>query len=175
MTAKSTQDVLNALEGLKAGLQRRKVTVNSNAEDVAPLQASHLRRGEANFKNIDQPISTYAAKSTYKVMKDGKMVGMSMFAGYSYNEHMQLLLRWVDADAVEMTCIRWFGVKNTPAPRKSRLNRTNKPKLRCASPRYPIRLRPAKTTPIAGAADIVITKGCRAFLPWPAHSLSEAC
>ena len=175
MTAKSTQDVLNALEGMKAGLQRRKVTVNSNAEDVAPLQASHLRRGEANFKNIDQPISTYAAKSTDKVMKDGKMVGMSMFAGYSYNEHMQLLLRWVDADAVEMTCIRWFGVKNTPAPRKSRLNRTNKPKLRCASPRYPIWLRPAKTTPIAGAADIVITKGCRAFLPWPAHGLSEAC
>lgn len=175
MTAKSTQDVLNALEGMKAGLHKCKGTFSANAEDVAPLHASHLRREEANFKTTDWPISTYAAKSTDKVMKDGKMVGMSMFAGYSYNEHTQLSLRWVDADAVEMTCIRWFGVKNTPAPRKSRLNRTNKPKLRCASPRYPIRLRPAKTTPIAGAADMVITKGCRAFVPWPAHSLSEAC
>lgn len=175
MTAKSTQDVLDALEGMKADLHKRKVTVNSNAEDVVPFHASHLRRGEANFKTIDQPISTYAAKSADKVMKDGKMVGMSMFAGYSYNEHTQLSLGWIDAAAVETTCIRWFGMKNTPAPRKPWLNRTNKPKLRCASPRYPIRLRPTKTTPIVGAADILISIGCRAFGPWPAHSLSEAC
>ena len=77
MTAKSTQDVLDALEGMKADLHKRKVTVNSNAEDVAPFHASHLRRGEANFKTIDQPISTYAAKSADKVMKDGKMKNYS--------------------------------------------------------------------------------------------------
>lgn len=175
MTAKSTQDVLDALEGMKAGLHKRKVTVNSNAEDVAPLHASHLRRGEANFKNIDQPISTYAAKSADKVLKDGKMVGMSMFAGYSYNEHTQLSLGWIDADAAEATFMCWFGVKKTRAPRKPRLNRKNKPKSRCALRRYPIRLRLAQTTPIAGTADILITIECRAFGPWPAQSLSEAC
>jgi vanillate/3-O-methylgallate O-demethylase len=50
---------------------------------------------------MDLPLSNYASSSYDRIMKDGKMVGLSMFAGYSYNERRMLSLGTVDADIKE--------------------------------------------------------------------------
>ena len=89
------------LEEMQDLPHRRKVTFEWNAEDVARVHASHLDPGRSNFKTIDIPISNYASTSADKVMRNGKMVGISMFAGYSYNERAQLSLGIVDPDIGE--------------------------------------------------------------------------
>ncbi|MDE2912137.1 MAG: aminomethyl transferase family protein [Paracoccaceae bacterium] len=85
-----------ALEAMHDRPHRRKVTFEWNPEDVARIHASHLRPGLANFKTIDIPISNYAATSADRVMKAGRIAGLSMFAGYSYNERAQLSLGFVE-------------------------------------------------------------------------------
>lgn len=90
-----------ALERIHDGPHRRKVTFEWNPEDVARVHASHLDPGKPNCKTIDIPISNYASTSADKVLKDGRIVGMSMFAGYSYNERAQLSLGFVEPDIEE--------------------------------------------------------------------------
>lgn len=90
-----------ALEKIHDGPHRRKVTFEWNPEDVARVHASHLDPGKPNCKTIDIPISNYASTSADKVLKDGRIVGMSMFAGYSYNERAQLSLGFVEPDIEE--------------------------------------------------------------------------
>ncbi len=90
-----------ALEKIHDGPHRRKVTFEWNPEDVARVHASHLDPGKPNCKTIDIPISNYASTSADKVLKDGRLVGMSMFAGYSYNERAQLSLGFVEPDIEE--------------------------------------------------------------------------
>jgi vanillate/3-O-methylgallate O-demethylase len=51
------------------------------------------------YKYIDLPLANYASASFDKILnKDGKIVGFSMFAGYSYNESSMLSLGIVDPD-----------------------------------------------------------------------------
>jgi len=90
-----------ALEKMKDQPHRRKVTFEWNAEDVMKVHASHLVPGGKNFKTIDLPLSNYASTSADKIMMGDKMVGVSMFAGYSYNERANLSLGFVDADINE--------------------------------------------------------------------------
>ena len=71
--------------------KRRKVTLAWNGEDVAKVFAS-MFTGENRYKYIDLPLSNYA-NSNYD-----KVVGFSMFTGYSYNERSMLSLATVDAD-----------------------------------------------------------------------------
>lgn len=85
-----------ALERMKDKPHRRKVTFEWNAEDVVKVHASHLTPGSPNFKTIDLPLSNYASTSADKVMMGDKMVGVSMFSGYSYNERANLSLGFVD-------------------------------------------------------------------------------
>ncbi len=63
--------------------------IASNFEDGVP------------YKWIDFPQPNYASSSADMVMRDGKMVGMSMFNGYSYNERCVLSLGVVE-QAVEV-------------------------------------------------------------------------
>jgi vanillate/3-O-methylgallate O-demethylase len=77
---------------------RREVTLAWNRDDVLKLFASTLERGEP-FKYLDMPLSNYGSASYDRVLKDGKTVGASMFAGYSYNERSYLSLAVVDPDA----------------------------------------------------------------------------
>jgi len=86
-----------ALEKMNARPQRKKVTFAWNGEDVAKAYKSLLEAGDP-YKFIDLPISNYASSSYDKVMKGGKTVGLSMFAGYSYNERSVLSLGVVDPD-----------------------------------------------------------------------------
>ena len=49
-------------------------------------------------KYIDLPLSNYTSASYDNVTRGGKTVGLSMFAGYSYNERSMLSLGVVNSD-----------------------------------------------------------------------------
>ena len=67
------------------------------------LEEDHL--GDP-YKYIDMPLSNYTSASYDKLLKGGKTVGVSMFAGYSYNERSYLSLAVVDPDIEVGTEVR---------------------------------------------------------------------
>jgi vanillate/3-O-methylgallate O-demethylase len=85
-----------ALERMDKASQRRKVTLAWNGEDVAKVIASLLSTDEAPYKYIDLPLANYSSANYDMLMKDGKLVGLSLFTGYSYNERSVLSLATVD-------------------------------------------------------------------------------
>jgi vanillate/3-O-methylgallate O-demethylase len=87
-----------ALEKMADEPQPKKVTFAWNADDVAKVFRSTLEPGEEHYKYIDLPLSNYTSASYDKIVSGGKMVGFSMFAGYSYNERSMLSLGVVDPD-----------------------------------------------------------------------------
>jgi vanillate/3-O-methylgallate O-demethylase len=98
-----------ALARLKdAPTNRKKVTFEWNPEDVVKVIASAFQ-DEIPYKWIDFPQPNYASSSADMVMHDGKMVGMSMFNGYSYNERRVLSLGVVNQDIREgdVLTLRW--------------------------------------------------------------------
>ncbi len=86
-----------ALEKMAGKPHRRKVTLAWNADDVLKAFRSMLEQGDP-YKYIDMPLSNYTSASYDKLLKGGKTVGMSMFAGYSYNERSYLSLGVVNPD-----------------------------------------------------------------------------
>jgi len=90
-----------ALEKISKEPQRRKVTFAWNSDDVAKVFRSMLEPGADHYKYIDLPLSNYASASFDKILKGGRIVGASMFAGYSYNERSMLSLGIVDPDIRE--------------------------------------------------------------------------
>ena len=89
-----------ALLEMKEKPQRKKVTFEWNPEDVMKVIASGFEEGTP-YKWIDFPQPNYNSASADMIMKDGKMVGMSMFNGYSWNERRVLSLGVVDHDIQE--------------------------------------------------------------------------
>ena len=87
-----------ALEKIANQPHRRKVTFAWNADDVAKVFRSMLDPGHEHYKYIDLPLSNYTSASYDKLTNGGKNVGVSMFAGYSYNERSMLSLGVVDPD-----------------------------------------------------------------------------
>jgi vanillate/3-O-methylgallate O-demethylase len=87
----------DALQALGDEPTRRKVTLAWNGEDVANAMGTLFEGGEP-AKYIDIPLSNYATWPNDKVLRDGAMVGVSTFSGYSYNERSYLSLAVVDAD-----------------------------------------------------------------------------
>ena len=77
---------------------RRKVTYAWNADDVGAIFRSMLNPGEPHYKYVDLPLSNYASASFDKIVHNGRIVGASMFAGYSYNERAMLSLGIADPD-----------------------------------------------------------------------------
>jgi vanillate/3-O-methylgallate O-demethylase len=75
----------------------KKVTLAWNGEDVAQAIGTMFEKGDA-VKYIDVPLSNYATWPYDKVLRDGEMVGVSTFSGYSYNERSYLSLAMVDVD-----------------------------------------------------------------------------
>ena len=86
-----------ALEAMEPDSQRRKVTLAWNGDDVARILSSFFV-GENNFKYFDLPLANYASSNYDAVKVGGKVVGVSMFTGYSYNERTALSLATVDGD-----------------------------------------------------------------------------
>ncbi len=67
-----------------------------NNDDVNKVLASMFAPPGENYKFIDLPLSNYASSSFDAVMSGGKVVGASMFSGYSYNERKMLSLGFVE-------------------------------------------------------------------------------
>ena len=86
-----------ALEKIAGKPHRRKVTLAWNTDDVVKAFRSLFEQGDP-YKYIDVPLSNYTSASYDKLVNQGKMVGLSMFAGYSYNERSMLSLAVVDPD-----------------------------------------------------------------------------
>ena len=88
----------SALETIDPAVQRRKVTLAWNSEDVAKLLASPVGP-EPGYQFFDLPNANYGSSNFDSVVDaDGKIVGLSMFTGYSANERIALSLATVDPD-----------------------------------------------------------------------------
>jgi vanillate/3-O-methylgallate O-demethylase len=79
------------------------VTFAWNGDDVGKAFRSMFEPGAEHYKYIDLPLSNYTSSSFDKVMDGSKIVGASMFAGYSYNERSMLSLGIVDPGVKEGT------------------------------------------------------------------------
>ena len=86
-----------ALEAMQDKPQRKKVTLAWNGEDVIKAYASLFQEGDI-YKYIDLPISNYTSATHDRIMVSDKIVGLSMFSGYSYNERSMLSLAVLDED-----------------------------------------------------------------------------
>jgi vanillate/3-O-methylgallate O-demethylase len=87
-----------ALEKMADGPHRKKVTLAWNADDVVEIFRSMLDPSGENYKYIDLPLSNYTSATYDRIMHKGRMVGFSMFSGYSFNERSMLSLGVVDPD-----------------------------------------------------------------------------
>ncbi len=76
---------------------RKKVTLEWNADDLADVYASLFREGPTN-KFVDLPVPWRSASHHDTVSKDGEAVGMSMWAAYMVNERELLSLAVVDVE-----------------------------------------------------------------------------
>ena len=88
----------SALEAMQGKPHRKKVTFEWNTDDVLKVIESSMRPGEENYKWIDFPQHNYASSSFDRVMMGDKLVGLSMFNGFSFNERSMLSLGVVDPD-----------------------------------------------------------------------------
>ena len=89
-----------ALEKMADTPQRVKVTLAWHGEDVARAMETLFEKGDP-VKYIDLPLSNYSTWPNDKVLRNGAMVGVSTFSGYSSNESSMLSLAMVDAEHAE--------------------------------------------------------------------------
>jgi glycine cleavage system aminomethyltransferase T len=80
--------------------KRKKVTLAWHGEDVTRALGT-LFQEEGRAKYIDLPLSNYSTWPNDKVLKDGELVGVSTFSGYSSNESSMLSLAIVDVEQSE--------------------------------------------------------------------------
>ncbi len=85
-----------ALEKMAGKPHRKKVTFAWNGDDLAKIYASLFVPGSEPYKFFDLPIANYASASYDAIKMGNKVVGFSMFGGYSYNERTGLSLGVVD-------------------------------------------------------------------------------
>ncbi len=90
-----------ALEKMAGKPHRKKVTFAWNGDDLAKIYASLFVPGIEPYKFFDLPIANYSSASYDAVKMGGKVVGFSMFGGYSYNERTGLSLGVVDPNINE--------------------------------------------------------------------------
>jgi len=87
-----------ALEKKAQGPHRKKATFAWNPDDLLKVFASLLVPGEVNYKYWDFPNCNYASSTFDRIERRGRLVGFSMFGGYSYNERTALSLGIVEPD-----------------------------------------------------------------------------
>ena len=85
-----------ALEALDTASQRRKVTLAWNPQDTLKVLGSLFQSEEPVYKHLDLPVSNYASANYDSILQGGKLVGFSMFTGYTYNERSVLSLSTID-------------------------------------------------------------------------------
>jgi vanillate/3-O-methylgallate O-demethylase len=87
-----------ALQVLQHQPQRKKVTFEWHPEDLATIYRSMFDPSMPSYKYMDIPNFNYGSSSYDAVLKNGRVVGFSMFGGTSFNERRALSLGVVDAD-----------------------------------------------------------------------------
>jgi vanillate/3-O-methylgallate O-demethylase len=85
-----------ALEKMADKQSRKKVTLVWNGDDIARVFGSLFDPASDPSKYIDLPLANYATLPFDKVVKDGKIVGLSTYTGYTFNERAMLSLGIVD-------------------------------------------------------------------------------
>ncbi len=118
-----------ALEKMAGKPHRRKVTLAWNADDVLKAFRSMLEPGDP-YKYLDMPLSNYTSASYDKLLKGGKTVGLSMFAGYSYNERSYLSLGVVDPDIELGTEVKLVWGEEGGGSKKTTVERHKQPEIR---------------------------------------------
>ena len=92
----------DALEKIDPATQRRKVTLEWNAEDLTKIFGSLFDVDGPNYKFFDLPLANYGSANYDSVVDaGGNNVGFSMFTGYSSNERRGLSLATVNPDVPE--------------------------------------------------------------------------
>lgn len=88
-----------ALQQMDPQAQRQKVTLAWDGDDVATIHASMYQKDNLPYKFFDLPNANYGASNFDSVVDEsGKVVGLSMFTGYSWNEKRPLSLAIVDPE-----------------------------------------------------------------------------
>jgi vanillate/3-O-methylgallate O-demethylase len=86
-----------ALENMAGKPGRKKVTLVWNADDFARAFHSLCEPGSDIRKYVDLPLANYATLPYDKVLKNGNVVGLSTYTGYTYNERAMISLAMIDA------------------------------------------------------------------------------
>ena len=89
-----------ALEQKKDQPHRRKVTLALDNEDIVRVMSSMLQTGD-KAKFLEFPNAVYAMHPYDAVLKNGKMVGISTWIGYTVNAGRFLALAMVDESVAE--------------------------------------------------------------------------
>ena len=118
-----------ALERMANQPYRKKVTFAWNTDDVAKAFRSMFEPGPI-YRFIDLPLSNYASASYDRVLVGGKTVGLSMFAGYSYNEKSMLSLGIVDPDIREGEEVKLTWGEENGGTKKTTVERHKQIELR---------------------------------------------
>jgi vanillate/3-O-methylgallate O-demethylase len=91
-----------ALEKIAESPRRKKVTLVWNGDDVARVFRSLCQPGSDITKYIDLPLANYSSLPYDKVTKGGKIVGLSTYTGYTYNERAMISLAMIDIEHSEL-------------------------------------------------------------------------
>jgi glycine cleavage system aminomethyltransferase T len=86
-----------ALEETVNNQKRKKVTLVWNGEDIARVFGSLFADGRGIAKYIDLPLANYSTLPYDKVLKNGKIIGISTYTGYTYNERAMISLAVVES------------------------------------------------------------------------------
>ena len=87
----------DALKEIDPATQRKKVTLEWNADDMKKIVGSMFDPEGEQYKFFDLPLANYANSNYDKVVDaDGRTIGLSMFTGYSFNEKKALSLGTID-------------------------------------------------------------------------------
>jgi glycine cleavage system aminomethyltransferase T len=87
-----------ALEKIASNPKCQKVTLVWNGDDVTRAFGSLFHGGGSKAKYIDLPLANYATLPFDKVLKGGKIVGVSTYTGYTYNESSMISLAMIDVE-----------------------------------------------------------------------------
>jgi glycine cleavage system aminomethyltransferase T len=112
------REALERLVNIDPKLQRRKVTLVWNDDDVTAAIGSLLHKGPG-AKFIDLPKARYALHQEDKVLRDGRQVGVSLDCGYIANERAMVSLAAIDTalskPGTEVTVL-WGEQPNSAKP-----------------------------------------------------------
>jgi vanillate/3-O-methylgallate O-demethylase len=92
----------SAVEKMSGKPGRKKVTLVWNGDDFARGFRSLCQPGSDILKYIDLPLANYSTLPYDKVLKGGKIVGLSTYTGYTYNERAMISLAMIDQEHSEV-------------------------------------------------------------------------